>query len=482
MVGSGCSAGRKTARPEDAPTSHSDEAQGSRGESTAVSERSDQAPKGAKNLPIPCPEAYPPSFRFVTGTELRPMPLIPEPPARRPFLDPVFKTCIVRVTDRTRDLMAGDRSVGLKNEYSRVNGFNADSSLVLVRGTESTWYLYDVRTQKRLRRLPIDGAVDPRWDARNPDILYYTPDTRLVRLNVVTGASTTVRDFKRDFASWKPEMVFSRWEGSPSADGMTFAFMVRDANKVRGIFVYDLRDVPRDTDGKPGEILGRYDLATHRPIRDADPDSVSMSLSGKYVWAQFDYCERESPVGTFTRPCGAMVFDRKLSSGRGVVRMIGHADLALDASGRDVAIYQDNDTDEVSLLDLESGKKTPLHPIDFSQGSLGFHFSGRAYQRPGWAVVSVYDKVPKTKFWLSHLVYAIELKPHGRIVPLAHHHSLRDDERGEADYFAEPHASTNHDLTRVVFGSNWHRVGTNSVEMYMIALPPDWTGRLARGL
>jgi hypothetical protein len=66
-------------------------------------------------------------------------------------------------------------------------------------------------------------------------------------------------------------------------------------------------------------------------------------------------------------------------------------------------------------------------------------------------------------------------------VPLAHHHALRDDDKGEADYFAEPHASTNRDLTRVVFASNWHRVGTNTVEMYMIALPPDWTDRLAGG-
>jgi hypothetical protein len=130
------------------------------------------------------------------------------------------------------------------------------------------------------------------------------------------------------------------------------------------------------------------------------------------------------------------------------------------------------------VVDLETGVTTPLHAIDFSQGSLGFHFSGRAAARPGWAVVSVYDKVTKTKFWLSHLVYAIELKAGGRIVPLAHHHSLRDDNRGEADYFAEPQASTNADLTRVVFASNWHRVGTNTVETYLITLPADWTSRL----
>ncbi|MBI5482067.1 MAG: hypothetical protein HY906_24645, partial [Deltaproteobacteria bacterium] len=385
------------------------------------------------------------------------------------------------VTDRKRDLIGGDKSVGLKNEYSRVNSFNADGSRLLARATESTWYVYDARTFRRLQRLPFEGAVDPRWDARDPNVLWYTPDTRLVRLDLRGGKTKTVRDFARDFPQWKPEVVFGRWEGSPSLDGFTFAFMVKDGKRARGLIVYDLRDQPKDTDGRPGEIVGRYDLDRYKPIRGDDPDSVSMSLSGRHVWAQFDYCEKESPRGTFAKPCGAMVYDRALGKGRGVVRAIGHADLALDARGADVAIFQDNDRDQVAVVDLETGAVTPLHAIDFSQGTLGFHFSGRAAARPGWAVVSVYDKVTKTKFWLSHLVYALELRAGGRIVPLAHHHSLRDDEKGEADYFAEPHASTNQDLTRVVFASNWHRVGTNTVDMYLIALPSDWTARLAAG-
>jgi hypothetical protein len=475
-----CGVGRP-ARPADDATGAA--ARGDDQAEAAAPEGAAAAPPAARvgAGPVPCADAYPPGFRFATGMERRAMPLGPEPPARQPFLDPTFKTCVVRVTDRTRDLAPGDKSVGLKNEYSRVNSFNADGTRLLARATESTWYLYDARSFKRLEKLGFDGAVDPRWDARDPNVLWYTPDTRLVRYDVRRGKSKTVRDFAKDLPQWKPEVVFGRWEGSPSLDGHTFAFMVKDAKRARALIVYDLRDQPRDTDGKPGEIIGRYDLDRNKPIRGDDPDSVSMSPSGRYVWAQFDYCEKESPRGTFARPCGAMVYDRTLGAGRGVVRAIGHADLALDARGRDVAIFQDNDKDQVSVVDLETGAVTPLHGIDFSQGSLGFHFSGRAGARPGWAVVSVYDKVTKTKFWLSHLVYAIELKAGGRVVPLAHHHSLRDDDKGEADYFAEPHASTNADLTRVVFASNWHRVGTNTVNMYLIALPADWTERLAAG-
>ncbi|HEY3359069.1 MAG TPA: hypothetical protein VGQ83_37815 [Polyangia bacterium] len=477
LAGAACSAGKQARRGDGAAAPGVDEPRAPEGGGTITPTAGGITVTAPPAGPVACAGAYGPGFKLAVGTVKRTMPLIPEPAPRTPFLDPVFKTCVVRLTDRKHD-GEDDRSIGMKNEYSRVNSFNADGSHVLVRGTEATWYLYDARSFKRVTRLAMNGAVDPRWDARDPNKLYYTPDTRLMELDVKRNSSRVIRDFAKDLPQWHPETVFGRWEGSPSLDGTTFAFMVKDRKRARGLIVYDLRDTPRDTDGKPGEIIGRYDLDAHKPLHGDDPDSVSMSLSGKYVWAQFDYCERDAPTGTYARPCGAMVYDRTLGKGRGVVRAIGHADLALDANGRDVAIFQDNDKDQVSIVDLETGTTTALHAIDFSQGTIGFHFSGRAAARPGWALVSAYDKVAKTKLWLSHLVYAVELKAGGRIVPLAHHHSLRDDDKGEADYFAEPHASTNLDLTRIIFTSNWGRVGTNTVDVYLIMLPPDWTSRL----
>ena len=45
-------------------------------------------------------------------------------------------------------------------------------------------------------------------------------------------------------------------------------------------------------------------------------------------------------------------------------------------------------------------------------------------------------------------------------------------------YWAERHASANPDLTRVLFTTNWGRFDTGEVEVFMIALPPDWPERL----
>ena len=70
-------------------------------------------------------------------------------------------------------------------------------------------------------------------------------------------------------------------------------------------------------------------------------------------------------------------------------------------------------------------------------------------------------------------VFAVELKAGGRVVRLAHTHSVVNDDL-ELDYWAEPHATVNSDMTRVLFTTDWGRSGTGEVEMFMIALPPDW--------
>jgi len=159
------------------------------------------------------------------------------------------------------------------------------------------------------------------------------------------------------------------------------------------------------------------------------------------------------------------------------LRIIGHYDTVLDAEGREVIIFQDIDQDQIAMLDLTSGEETPLWPIDFSHTAIGLHFSGLAFQLPGWALVSTYDGDPDAYTWMDDQVFAIELKPGGRVVRLAHTHSLVDENQ-EHDYWAEPHASVNPDFTRILFTSNWGRSGTEEVDAYLIELPSGWIEEL----
>jgi hypothetical protein len=412
-----------------------------------------------------CP-AYPQELTFVSGTEVYPVPDLSEPAPRQWFTDPSFGTCLVRVTDRAGDLSPDDSSTGMVNEYARVQSFNADGSYLLVHGTDGTWYLYDARTLLPLAELPL--AVEPRWDAEDPNLLFHSDETRLLAYDVQAGDETLVHDFADDFPGQDIAAVWTRYEGSPSRDRRYWALMAEDADWIPVAFlVYDRqtnRSIIRDMRGVPG-------------VED-DVDHVTMSPLGTYYLASFDRsCER-GELGDDAHPCGLMVYDQDLSNGRSLLRIIGHYDPALDAEGREVIVYQDIDTDHISMLDLETGRVTPLWEIDFSHTAIGLHFSGLAYDRPGWVVVSTHDDEEAAYTWMDDQVFVVELKPGGRVVRLAHTHSLVNDDE-ELDYWAEPHATVNSDLTRILFGTNWGRSGTGQVEMYMIELPPDWPERLS---
>ncbi len=405
-----------------------------------------------------CPGA---TSGLVTGTDVYAVPSLAEPAARQWFADPSFGTCLVRITDRTRDLAPEDESQGMVNEYARVQSFNADGSRLLVYGIDGTWYLYDAQTLQPLRQLALGD--EPRWDVTDPNKIYYIRDTRLLWYDTATDVEDLVRDFYDDLPDKDVAVVWTRHEGSPSRDRRYWALMAEDQDWVPTTFlVYDRQTdqvVVRDVRGLPG-------------IED-DVDHVTMSPLGTYFLASFDRSCPEGRLGDDGHPCGLMVYDRDLSNGRSLLRVIGHYDPALDASGREVIVYQDIDTDHIAMLDLISGAVTALWPIDFSHTGIGLHFSGLAYDRPGWTVVSTHDDDPATYTWMDDQVFVIELRAGGRVVRLAHTHSVVNDEE-ELDYWAEPHASTNVDLTRILFGSNWGRSGSGQVDVYMIELPGDW--------
>ncbi|MBN1200745.1 MAG: hypothetical protein JXJ20_02700 [Anaerolineae bacterium] len=438
------------------------------------------APVLAQSGPVSACLALLADYVPVVGTDRYPTPAdMPLPPLREAWLDPSFGACVIRATDRFNDF--DTPQLGMKNEYSRVQSFNATESLIMVRSVEADWFLYDASTLTPLNQLVSDISIDePRWDAVDPLRLTYSPwwdaeepTMMAAELIPVDGKFdidvVQTRVFTDDLPSeWNTAVIWRRWEGSPSADGRYDAFMAEDDDFVtRGLVTYDWQE---DT------IIGLYSVP-HGDLN--EPDSVSMSPLGTYVLAQFESCP-EGTMGTYAEPCGAMIYPRDLSDGWGITRIIGHSDIALDADGREVIIYQEIDTDQIAMADLETGDVTPLLDLDYSQGSFGLHFSGQALNRPGWAAVSVHpEEYPldfSNPFWMPGVIFVVELTDNPRVVQLAHHHSIRSE--AEEDYFAEPQVTVNRDFTRLLFTSNWEVYGTGEVEMYMIVLPDDWLDRL----
>jgi hypothetical protein len=403
---------------------------------------------------------------LITNFEVYQEPSLDEPQRGVPFRDPVFGSCIVRVTNRHADIAADDDSRGLKNAYSRVQSFSANGTRLLVRSTGMIWYLYDTGTLQLLGILPLD--FEPRWDATDPNLIYFIDETRLMSYSLETGQRVVIHDFSDDFPGYDPVMVWTRYEGGPSADGRYWGLMAEDQDWLDSAYlIYDMQ---------ADEILAVRDLRGW-PEDEREADNVTISPLGNYFLVQSDkYCEH-GQLGSDAHPCGLMVYDKNLQNGRGLLRIVGHSDTALDAQGREVFVYQDIDTDNISMLDLETGVITPLWPIDFSHTGIGLHFSGRAFQRPGWVLVSTHDGDPASYTWMDDQVFALELKAGGRAIRLAHTHSLVNEDQ-EHDYWAEPHASVNQDFTLVLFTSNWGRSGTEEVDMFMIELTPDWIEQL----
>ncbi len=410
---------------------------------------------------LPSPLCTGPRPTFVTDLEVRKPASLPEPPARLPFRDAEFGTCLVRVTDREADISTEDPSRGLKNEYSRVQSFNADGSRILVRSIEQYWYLYDAGSLQPLGRLPLE--TEPRWDAEDPDLIYYSDETRLMSYNVGDGQAAAVHDFAED-VDQPLAAVWTRYEGRPSMDSRYWGLMAEDENWQPVAFVvYD-------------RISEQVTLRHTRNMQGIDEgvDHVTMSPLGTYFLASFDRACEHGQLGDDSSPCGLMVYDRDLAQGRSLLRIVGHYDAALDRQGREVVLYQDIDTDYISMLDLESGAITPLLEIDFSHTPIGQHYSGLAYEQPGWGLVSTHSGgYPEAYTWMDDVVFAVELKAGGRVVRLAHTHSLVDEDM-EHDYWAEPQASVNQDFSKVLFTSNWGRSGSEEVEMFLIELPPAW--------
>jgi hypothetical protein len=400
-------------------------------------------------------------FNFLTDLEVYPVPDLDQPQPHIPYIDPVFGTCVVRATNRLADLTAGDPSGGIKNEYSRVQSFNADGSLFIAYSTEGNWYLYDAASLNLLGQIPI--THEPRWDAVDPDLIYFTEESRLMSYRISNGQQHLVHEFADDFPGQDLAAIWTKYEGSPSIDGRYWGLMAEDPDWMAfALLVYDLQS---------DQVIARREFAP------SEIDSVTISPLANYLLVYFDnYCE-PGFLGSDESPCGLMVYDQNLEHGRGLLRIVGHSDTALDTNNREVLVFQDIDTDHLSMLDLSSGEITPLVPIDFTHSSIGFHFSGRSFRRPGWALVSTSNGSQPSLTWMDDLIFAVELRQDGRIVRLAHTRSISDEKR-EHDYWAEPHASVNQDFTRIVFTSNWGRAGTDELDTYLIYLPANWVSLL----
>jgi len=391
-----------------------------------------------------CTAFYTSTFALTSTRLASPIPALAKPAKGVAISEPTYKTCLVRATNHAADGVSGFA----RNDYSRRQAFNSNSTKQLVYALDGSWHVYDANTRVHLKKLSGPaGDAEPQWHSTNADLLYYLPTNgvgmRLHELNVSTGASRVVGDFAaRLKAKWPAAAAaWTKSEGSPSANGRYWCFMVDTSSwSSVGVFTWD-----RDTD----TILGTYNTLGERP------DHVSMSPSGN------------SCVVSGDGPRGTVAFSRNFGTQTKLLAKSEHSDLALDVNGDDIYVavdYQSNAGD-VFMLNLRTGVRTVLFPTYVSGTATALHVSGKAFAKPGWVVISTYGDYGGPLQWLHRKVLAVQLKANPTVYTLAHHRT------GPNGYWADPVASVNRDFTRVAFNSNWSNGSETEIDTYVVEIP-----------
>jgi hypothetical protein len=138
----------------------------------------------------------------------------------------------------------------------------------------------------------------------------------------------------------------------------------------------------------------------------------------------------------------------------------------LTAAGDDVYVAVDYSANagDVFMFNLRTGIRTDLFPTYVAGSGTALHVSGKAFNKPGWAVVSTYAEGGAAQPFHSK-VMAVQLAANPKMFSLAHHRSFYNE------YWTAPVASVNRDFTRVVFNSNWGVNSKTDVDAYVIEFP-----------
>ena len=386
-----------------------------------------------------CGTFYNAAFQLVSGKVTPAVPSMAKPAKGVVYSEPAFQTCAVRVTDHAAEAPSGFA----RNDYSRRQAFNADSSLMLVYALDGFWHVYDANTYAYVKRLAGPAAdAEPQWDPIKPNLLYYVPTNGgmvVNELNVSTNTSRVVGNFAGRLPWGSAARLWTKSEGSPSADARYWAFMAEtNSFSPVGIVVWD-----KDTD----TIVSTLDNSNR-------PDHLSMSASGNYVVVSWNE--------------GVVAFTRDLKTRKPLNVLGEHSDIALDANGDDQYVSVDYQSNEgmVYMLNLRTGVRIDLFPTYINGSATALHISGKAFRKPGWVVLSAYANYGGNGAeWLHRKVSAVQLQANPKIYQLAH---TRVSDQG---YWTEPHASVNRDFTKIVFNSNWGAASAENVDAYMIELP-----------
>jgi len=392
---------------------------------------------------------------FVEGKDTTPPSASQSEPAfGDSYIDPAYGLTVRKVSDA-----AGTRFN--RNIYSRIQPENADGSMFMTYHGNAEYRIYDRQSLALVRALPeVDPDSEVQWHPTDPDKIRFTSgrdsffgSLQLLEMDITdpNASSKVIIDLagRLPWPNVDPAgdqgtgFITDAAEGSPSADGNRYAWLVIDRNETLVGMV--TVDISTDT------ILGTLGVADWAEY--GEPDHVSMSPSGKYVVSSHDF--------------GTLAFDVDFTNRRELHNTSEHSDIGINAAGNDAYLFINFDNGALTAIDLETDSRTELFNVFDENTDTSIHVSGKAFDRPGWAVVSTYfcRAQDGASGWACNKVFIVEMAANPRILNLAHTYNCGQD------FWTEPHAVPSRDLRRVYYNSDWGSCGIDA-EVMQIDVPP----------
>jgi Purple acid Phosphatase, N-terminal domain len=361
------------------------------------------------------------------------------PQAGGTFVDPVFGTSIMRVTDE-RD------GASNTNSYSYWPSLNRNSSRLLVFTNNGNPTLYDFDpvsfriSNKRnlfMTSLPTGGlpwTEDLIWSGTDPDVIYCHWQLTLYAYNVVSNTYTLVNDF----AGLVPGAHL--FQMAKSVDDNAFGFTLKDA---------DWNIV-----GCVGWQRAQNNLYV---MQSGSLDEVEVDKSGQYLYVMTGDQSSASAIN------GQVV---NLQTRQVVSLTDGTPDYAPAHKdcGQGIVIGSDhwnNTLNARSLANPHQVSTVLSWGNDWSQSN---HVS-LLDDGDSWLLVGMFvaNSLPSTGLFKNEL-YLVATDGSQRVRRLAHHHSVWHD------YWDSPRADLSRDGQFAIFTSNWGSESRRDV--FIVKIPP----------
>jgi hypothetical protein len=401
------------------------------------------------------------------------------PDAGKSYFEPNFGTILTKAT------VEGDYgSIEGRHEYSRFDPFNKDHSMIVLNDSRNN-KIYKTDTfpynqESNLVCFPSPRLSELRWDPQDPNIMWGLQRACIIKLNVLTGEQTIVKDFSEDakigeITKAGDYSITTEGEGESSIDKRYWALFLKNATDPACVFTYDLVE---------DKVIGLYKLSS----KETNINWVGMSSKGGYVVFGG---ETTDPSYKFV---GTVIANKEMTKFKTISMSTSHSDIGLDTEGNEVLVIGDPYKGTIDMVKLGFDTKgitdpeqsfkgsgcTPLITISpdapkFTMTST-YHISANA---PGYCVISAsHEPDAEEGYWFDSSIVLVKLDPNNpRVFYLSKIYNVTVP--SPRWYWDEVHATISSDGLKLVWACNWNlAIGQEKIFLMQVDLPENWQNNL----